>query len=67
MSQRQREVLKVLKSCGCCCSGRDIAAATSLGPNQISFQLTCLKKKGLVASPARCKYELTTAGKKLLL
>jgi len=66
LSQRQREVLKVLKSCGCCCSGRDIVAATTLEPNQVSFQLTMLKKKGLVASPARCQYEITPAGKEVL-
>ncbi|WP_417910986.1 transcriptional repressor [Candidatus Electronema sp. PJ] len=66
LSERQREVLRALERTGCVCTGRDLAAAIELEPNKISLQLTALKKKGLVASPARCKYEITPAGKEAL-
>ncbi|NQS70883.1 MAG: ArsR family transcriptional regulator [Desulfobulbaceae bacterium] len=45
------------------CSSKEIAAATGLEPKQVSCQLTALKKKGLIESPARCKYSITTTGK----
>lgn len=66
LSERQRDVLHALECSSCACTAKDIAAAVTLEPAQVSCQLTVLKKKGLVASPARCQYELTDAGKKLL-
>ncbi|MGX9726687.1 MAG: Fur family transcriptional regulator [Candidatus Electronema sp. VV] len=65
LSGRQRKVLQALNGGSCACA-KDIAAAVALEPAQVSCQLTALKKKGLVASPARCQYELTAAGKELL-
>ncbi|MGR0482268.1 MAG: Fur family transcriptional regulator [Candidatus Electronema sp. V4] len=65
LSGRQRKVLQALNG-SCCACAKDIAAAVALAPAQVSCQLTALKKKGLVASPARCQYELTAAGKELL-
>jgi Fe2+ or Zn2+ uptake regulation protein len=66
LNERQREVLKVLNGCCGTCSGRDIATAISLEPEKVSCQLTALKKKGLIASPARCRYEITAAGREVL-
>ena len=63
LNERQREVLTALKTCGQPCTGRDLAAVTSLEPPQVRCQLSALKKKGLVVSPARCKYKITKAGK----
>jgi predicted transcriptional regulator len=33
---------------------------------QISCQITALKNKGYVSSPARCKYEITEQGQSVL-
>ena len=63
LSERQREVLEALAKCDKACGSKDIAEVTSLEPKQISCQITALKKKGFVASPARCKYEITDEGK----
>jgi Fe2+ or Zn2+ uptake regulation protein len=63
LNERQRQVLTALKTCGKPCTGRDIAAVTSLEPPQVRCQLSALKKKGLVVSPVRCKYKITKAGK----
>lgn len=65
LNTRQRKVLQALDSGGGV-SAKDIAAAVKLESAQVSCQLTALKKKGLVASPARCQYELTAAGRELL-
>ena len=66
LSDRQREVLEALAKADGACASKDIAANTSLEPKQISCQITALKKKGYVASPARCKYEITDDGKTAL-
>ena len=66
LNDRQREVLEALAKCKKACGSKDIAAATSLEPKQISCQITALKKKGYVDSPARCKYEITKDGKSAL-
>jgi DNA-binding MarR family transcriptional regulator len=66
MSDKQREVLEAFAKCDTACGGKDIAPATSLEPKQVSCQITALKKKGYVSSPARCKYEITAEGKKAL-
>ena len=66
LSDRQREVLEAMSKCGKACGSKDIAEATSLEPKQVSCQITALKKKGLVDSPARCKYEITDDGKKAI-
>lgn len=66
LNDRQREVLEALAKCKEACGSKDIAEATSLEPKQISCQITALKKKGYVDSPARCKYTITKDGKSAL-
>jgi len=63
LSDKQREVLEALANSSAPCGSKDIAAATSLEAKQVSCQITALKKKGFVASPVRCKYEITSEGK----
>ena len=66
LSETQRQVLEALaKSSAACCSN-DLAAATGLESKQVSCQITALKNKGFVSSPARCKYEITDEGKSQL-
>ncbi|MDW7771400.1 MAG: transcriptional repressor [Desulfobulbaceae bacterium] len=62
----QRKVLTALANAGNPCGTKDISAATSLEPKQVSAQITLLKKKGYVDSPARCKYAITNEGKNIL-
>lgn len=66
LSDNQKEVLQALAKSSDPCGSKDIAANTSLEAKQVSCQLTALKKKGFVASPVRCKYEITADGKKAI-
>lgn len=63
LSDTQRQVLEALAKSSEACGSKEIAAATGLESKQISCQLTALKNKGFVASPVRCKYEITAEGK----
>lgn len=67
LNDNQRQVLEALAQCKNACGSKDIAAATSMEAKQVSCQITALKKKGFVASPARCKYEITKEGKKAIV
>ena len=66
LSDNQRQVLQALAQSAEACGSKELAAATGLEAKQISCQITALKNKGYVNSPARCKYEITEQGKKLL-
>ena len=66
LSDTQRQVLEALANSPDACGSKDLAAATGLESKQISCQITALKNKGFVSSPARCKYEITEAGKSQL-
>jgi len=66
LSDKARQVLEAMADCKEACASKDIAAATGLEPKQVSCQITALKKKGYVESPARCKYEISEEGKKAL-
>ena len=66
LSDTQRQVLEALGNSPEACGSKDLAAATGLEAKQISCQITALKNKGYVSSPARCKYEITEQGKGLL-
>ena len=67
LSELQRKVLEALATTPEACGSKEIAAATGLEAKQISCQITALKNKGYVASPARCKYEITEQGKSMLV
>lgn len=66
LSDTQRQVLEALAKSHEACGSKELAAATGLESKQISCQMTALKNKGYVASPARCKYEITEQGKDAL-
>jgi Fe2+ or Zn2+ uptake regulation protein/biotin operon repressor len=66
LSGTQRQVLEALANSPEACGSKDLAAATGLESKQISCQITALKNKGFVSSPARCKYEITQEGKNQL-
>ncbi|MCL1980583.1 MAG: transcriptional repressor [Proteobacteria bacterium] len=66
LSDTQRQVLHALANSSESCGSKELAAATGLESKQISCQLTALKNKGYVASPARCKYAITDQGKEVL-
>ncbi|MDH3329938.1 MAG: transcriptional repressor [Desulfobulbaceae bacterium] len=66
LSDDQRKVLGALANSKEACGTKDISAATSLDAKQVSSQITALKKKGYIASPVRCKYEITKEGKKAI-
>ncbi len=56
-------ILEALAKCAGPCGSKDIALATGLDKKVISDQIADLKNKGLVDSPVRCKYGITTAGR----
>jgi Fe2+ or Zn2+ uptake regulation protein/predicted transcriptional regulator len=66
LSDIQRQVLEALANNGAACGSKELAAATGLESKQISCQITALKNKGYVSSPARCQYEITEQGKGIL-
>ncbi len=67
LSDQQRLILEALANNSAACGSKDLAAVTGLESKQISCQITALKNKGYVASPARCKYEITEQGKNILV
>lgn len=66
LGDQQRQVLEALARTAEPCGSKDIAGATGLESKQVSCQITALKKKGYIDSPARCKYEITEQGKNIL-
>lgn len=66
LSDNQRKVLEAFAKSKEACGSKDISTAIKMEPKQVSCQITALKKKGFVQSPVRCKYEITTDGKKAL-
>lgn len=67
LSDTQRQVLEALAQSTKACGSKELAEATGLLAKQISCQITALKNKGYVASPARCIYEITEQGKNALI
>lgn len=66
LNDQQQQVLEALAKSPDACGSKEIAALTGLESKQISCQITALKNKGYVASPARCKYAITEQGKSIL-
>lgn len=66
INDQQRQVLEALANSTAPSGSKELAAATGLEAKQVSCQLTALKKKGLVDSPARCKYGITDQGRSQL-
>jgi predicted transcriptional regulator len=58
-----KKILQALASIAGPCGSKEIVDATGLDKKVVSDQIAALKKKGLVDSPARCKYGITAEGK----
>ncbi len=67
VGKESKLVLEALAKCGAPCGPKDIAEATGLDKKVVSNQIAALKKQGLVDSPVRCKYGITTEGKASLV
>ena len=63
LNEVQKKILEALASGKEPLANKDIASLTGLEAKKISCNMSALKKKGLVESPARCKYVITPAGK----
>jgi Fe2+ or Zn2+ uptake regulation protein/predicted transcriptional regulator len=66
LTDNQRKVLEALAKNSESCGSKELAAVSGLDAKEVSSQLTALKKKGYIDSPARCKYEITREGKKAI-
>lgn len=66
LTEAQRRLLKALAEQQEACGSKDLAAASGLAAKEVSSQLAVLKKKGLIASPVRCRYAITGEGKKII-
>ena len=63
LTQEQVAILKAMDAADGPCGSKDLTSATGLEAKTISARITALKKKGLVESPVRCKYTVTSEGK----
>lgn len=66
LTDEQLTILKAMADVRGPCGSKDISAATGLETKVIGSRITALKKKGLVASPVRCKYTVTDEGKAVI-
>ncbi len=62
MDEVQKKVLKALAELGKPAGNKDIAKATGLDGKEVTKAIKSLKTQGLVDSPVRCKYGVTSAG-----
>lgn len=63
MNNDQKKVLTALAGLDKPSSGKEIAAAAQLEPNDVAKHIKKLKDLGFVDSPVRCKYGVTEQGK----
>ncbi|RJX21742.1 MAG: Fur family transcriptional regulator [Desulfobulbus sp.] len=66
LNASQNQVLRTLALSKNPCGSKEIAAASGLDAKEVSGNLSALKKIGYIASPVRCKYEITPEGKKAI-
>jgi len=67
LTEEQEKVLKAIAAQEGPVTTKEISEATGIATKAISCRIQSLKKKGLVASPARCRYEATETGKSAAL
>lgn len=63
LTDEQKKILGAMAAQTAPCGSKEIAEATGLESKSVSCKLTALKKKGYIASPVRCKYEITEEGR----
>ena len=65
LTEEQEKILKAMAKMDGPVASKDISEATGIPSKSLSCRIRSLKNKGLLDSPARCKYELTEAGRQL--
>ena len=63
LTENHEKILSALAGMSGPSASKEIATASGLESKSMSCQLKSLKNKGYIASPARCKYAITEAGK----
>lgn len=63
LSEDKKKILQAMAGGDGPWANKEIAQIAGLEPKKVSCNMGALKKKGLVESPARCKYVITEAGK----
>jgi Mn-dependent DtxR family transcriptional regulator len=63
LTEEQEKILKAIASQDGPVTTKEIAEATGIASKSVSCRIQSLKKKGLINSPARCKYEITDTGR----
>jgi len=66
LTPEQKQILQALVDADKPFGNKDLVEATGLDKKVISSKVAAMKKAGLVDSPVRCKYGVTTEGKKAL-
>ncbi|MDP8238776.1 MAG: hypothetical protein P9X24_06785 [Candidatus Hatepunaea meridiana] len=66
IDEEGKKILTALADLSKPSSGKKIAEASCLESKKVTSKIKSLKNKGLVENPARCKYSITVAGKKVL-
>lgn len=65
LTEEQAKILKAMAEMEGPVASKDISAATGIPSKSLSCRIRSLKTKGLVESPARCKYVITEQGRQL--
>ena len=63
LTEEQERILRAMYEMEGPITTKQISEATGLTSKSISCRIRSLKTKGLIESPARCKYEITDSGK----
>ncbi|MFT5702493.1 MAG: Mn-dependent DtxR family transcriptional regulator [Desulforhopalus sp.] len=58
-----KKILEAVAKIDSPCGTKDIVEATGIDKKVVTKEITALKKKGLLDSPARCKHGITDEGK----
>ncbi len=66
LTEEQEKILKAVAQADGPVATKDIAEATGIPSKSVSCRISALKKKGFLESPARCKYQITDAGKQAI-
>jgi len=66
LTAEQEKILRTIAGRSNPVSSREISEAAGIAPKSVSCRIQSLKKKGLIISPARCKYEITDTGRTVI-
>ncbi len=66
LTEEQRKVLAVLVAAPEPIACKDISESTGIPSKSVSCRLRSLRSKGLVDSPARCRYMATETGRSIV-